>query len=304
MLLLTGVTGFVGRAFIEAYSQDLRKVIKGPNSNSKQEDFFYVSDINGRTDWSGAFESVDVIVHLAGIAHNKALSDSDFFETNFEGTKRLAQSAVDAGVKRFVFVSSIGVNGTQTNNARFSPYDRENPTNNYTKSKYEAEKYLHDIAEKTGMEIVIVRPTLVYGNKAPGNFSRLLKLVFNFSILPFGLSNNRRDFVSVQNLVDLLITCSTHPAAPGNIFLASDGETVSIKEFTNAVAEGLGKKIYQLPVPVGLIKMFGKLIGKSDIVEQLFCDLEVDSSNIYEVLGWTPPLTMKQSMRFLRYSGE
>ena len=147
--------------------------------------------------------------------------------------------------------------------------------------------------------MVIVRPTLVYGPNAAGNFGALTRLVNKLPALPFGLANNKRDFIAVQNLVDLLITCANHPKAAGHTFLASDGETMSIKEFTNAIADGLDKRLIQLPVPISLMKLVGKLLGKSAMVEQLVGNLEVDSSNLQEVLDWTRPYTMKQAMSSL-----
>ena len=208
------------------------------------------------------------------------------------------------GISRFVFVSSIGVNGASTSRRPFSVYSEPTPNNAYARSKYEAELGLKKIAEKTGLEVVIVRPTLVFGHDAPGNFGALTRLVNKLPILPFGLANNRRDFISVQNLADLLVTCATHPNAVGHTFLASDGETVSVKQFTNAIADGLGKKVIQLPVPVSVMRLVGKLTGKSAMIEQLYGNLEVDSSNIKEVLGWTPPLTMRQAMATLRDYGK
>jgi len=149
------------------------------------------------------------------------------------------------------------------------------------------------------MEIVIVKPTLVYGPEAPGNFGLLTKLVHKFPLLPFGLAKNKRDFIAVQNLVDLLIVCAKHPDAAGHTFLASDCETVSIKEFTNAIAKGLNRTLIQVPVPNYIMRFAAKLVGKSLMLEQLLGNLQVDSSNAQEVLGWIPPYTMEQAMASL-----
>ncbi|MPY01382.1 NAD-dependent epimerase/dehydratase family protein, partial [Salinivibrio sp. VYel4] len=269
-------------------------------------DKYTVDSIDGNTDWSGAFDGMDIVIHLAGLAHvlnNKDKGSLDEYrEVNTCGTINLARQAAKSGVKRFIFVSSIGVNGPLTIDSPFTSDMKAKPHNLYAQSKYEAEIGLKRIAEKKGLELVIIRPTLVYGPNAPGNFGMLSKLVKKLPFLPFGLANNRRDFISVQNLADLLFTCATHPKAAGHTFLASDSETVSIKQFTNAIAKGLGKKTFQLPVPVALMRLAGKLVGKSDMIEQLYGNLEVDSSNIKEVLGWTPPYTMDQSMALLKHT--
>ncbi|OBS93554.1 UDP-glucose 4-epimerase [Vibrio cyclitrophicus] len=299
-ILVTGATGFVGKNLIKSYSekQDFRCVVRNGESD-RFDDAYTVKSIDGKTKWDNCFNGVKSIIHLAGIAHEKTASDLDFQKVNIDGTLQLALKAAEAGVKRFVFVSSIGVNGTKTTDTPFLPDDKPMPHNCYAISKYKAEVGLKDIAQKTGLEVVIVRPTLVYGVGAPGNFERLTKLIKLLSVLPFGLATNRRNFIAVQNLVDFLVTCAEHPKASGHTFLASDNEAVSIKEFSNLIAEGMGKKIYHLPLPLSLMNFIGKLTGKSLLVEQLFGNLEVNSSNIKEVLNWTQPYSMKEAMETL-----
>ena len=297
-ILLTGASGFIGNTLIQ--NQNIHRVALRNAKGVDSENVIVVDEVNGDTNWLGAFDKVDSIIHLAGLAHSKSFTESDYRAVNTEGTLRLALMAAEAGVRRFVFVSSIGVNGTVTHGRPFLPSDTANPHNFYAQSKYEAELGLWDIAKKTGLEVVIVRPTLVYGANAPGNFGLLTKLIENFPLLPFGLTRNRRNFISVQNLTNLLATCASHKNAAGHIFLASESETVSIKEFTNAIASGLGKKVYQIPVPVSFLRYAGKLAGKSAMVEQLVGDFQVDSSDLKTVLDWTPPYTMKESMAFLK----
>ncbi|OOE40900.1 UDP-glucose 4-epimerase [Salinivibrio kushneri] len=300
--LITGGSGFIGKHFLKNIDGYVC-VVRG-SDKKLCSDTFTVHSINGDTDWSGAFDGIDVVVHLAGRAHSKNEGESEsleeYREVNTHGTTNLARQAAKAGVKRFIFVSSIGVNGPSTTNEPFNLGMKAEPQNPYARSKYEAELGLKKIADETGLEVIIVRPTLVYGPNAPGNFEMLTRLVSKLPILPFGFANNRRDFIAVQNLADLLVTCANHPNAAGHIFLASDNETVSIKEFTNAIAKGLGKKVFQLPIPVSIMRLVGKITGKSAMLEQLFGNLEVDSSNIQQVLGWTPPLTMEQAMASLK----
>lgn len=299
-VLLTGSTGFVGEHLV-AKHRVFKHIVRTSDAHFFSN-VYVVESINTITNWTNAFEGGDVIIHLAGLAHSAHYSTQYFRDVNVGGTLRLANEARKAGVKRFVFVSSIGVNGTSSQSEPFSIECLPAPHNDYARSKYEAELGLKKIAEETGLEVVIVRPTLVYGPNAPGNFGMLTKLVKKLPALPFGLANNRRDFIAVQNLADLLVTCATHPDAAGHTFLASDGETVSIKEFTNAMAKGLGKRVVQLPIPVGLMRLVGKVTGKSAMIEQLFGNLEVDSSNIQQVLGWTPSFTMEQAMATLKDS--
>ncbi|ENY5165624.1 TPA: NAD-dependent epimerase/dehydratase family protein [Vibrio parahaemolyticus] len=297
-ILVTGATGFVGQNLTQL-NQNFRCVIRAGEHHSFA-DSYTVSTIDASTDWSNCFEGVDAIIHLAGLAHNKSYTDAEYRAVNTDGTLRLALKAAEAGVKRFVFVSSIGVNGTNSYDSAFLPSDVADPHNSYAQSKHEAELGLWDISKQTGLEVVVVRPTLVYGPNAPGNFGMLTKLVNSIPFLPFGLANNRRDFISVGNLVDLLIVCAKHKNAPGNIFLASESNTISTRDFVNAIAAGQDRKVFQIPIPVSFMRLAGLVIGKSAMIEQLFGNLEVDSSNLKDILNWTPPYSMKDSMTMLR----
>ena len=288
-ILLSGATGFIGRQVLLQDKMDCISccIVRSSHKDDLIRETFVVDDINKNTPWNNAFNNIDAVIHLAGIAHNKSDSSNAIFETNTLGTLKLARDAVDNGVTRFIFVSTASID---KNKSVFSAQ---------TKSKYDAEVGLKKIAEETGLEVVIVRPTLVYGSNAPGNFGALTRLVNKVSVLPFGLVNNQRDFISVQNLADLLITCANNPKSAGHTFLASDGQAVSIKDFTNEIAKGLNKRVIQLPIPVWVMRLAGKLFGKSVMVEQLVGNLEVDSSNTQEVLGWVPPYTMQQAMHSL-----
>lgn len=294
-ICITGATGFVGKELVKSH---LVTHILGRENVPGNHMYFPIETIDGSTDFSQLFRDVSFqcLVHLAGVAHKKDVYSTELFNINTDGTLNLARQAANAGLKRFVFVSSIGVLGQFSFNNPFNYTDAPYCHNAYTLSKYNAEVGLRKIAEDTGMEVVIVRPTLVYGVNAPGNFGLLTKIVHKSPILPFYLVNNKRDFISVQNLSDLLLTCAVHPDSAGHTFLASDMETVSIKEFTDAIAKGLGKKIIQLPIPVFLMRFAGKLIGQSEMVEQLVGNLQVNTSNISKVLGWKPPLSIEESM--------
>lgn len=301
-ILVTGATGFIGQ-HLTRLNQNFRCVVRSGEKHSFA-DSYSVPTIDALTEWVDCFQGVSSIIHLAGLAHNRAYTDDEYREINTEGALRLALKAAEAGVKRFVFVSSIGVNGTNSYNRAFLPSDVAKPHNSYSRSKYEAELGLWDISKQTGLEVVIVRPTLVYGPNAPGNFGSLTKLITKLPILPFGMADNQRSFIAVQNLADLLVTCALSPNAAGHTFLASDGEAISTKAFSNAIVDGLDRKVTQLSIPVRLLFIAGKLTGKTAMIEQLFGNLKVDSSNLKEVLGWHPPLSMKQAMLSLRNSSK
>lgn len=292
-ILLTGANGFIGRHVYERGS-DLITV-----STIRGKADFYIDNLDKEVDWTSKLDGVEQVIHLANLAHAD-FSEEDYYKVNVEGSLHLAKEAAKRGVKRFVFVSTVSVHGGGTNNrSPFTPSSSYNALSLAAMSKATFENKLIDICKLNGMEFVIIRPTLVYGPNAPGNFSLLTKIVNSSCIMPFGLMKNRRNFISVQNLSDLLLTCAIHPNAGGHLFLASDMESVSIKDFTNAMAKGLGKKVIQLPVPVSLMRLFGRVLGKSSVIESMVGNFEVESSNIIEVLGWTPPYTMEESMCFL-----
>ncbi|CAH6922595.1 UDP-glucose 4-epimerase [Vibrio chagasii] len=299
-IFLSGGSGFVGSHFCN--DDNIKRIVVRDKKHCKHWECekYNIDAIDGKTDWSNAFEDIDVVIHLAALAHLQTFTKSDYEEVNVDGTLNLAKQAAFAGVKRFVFVSSIGVHGAATVDGPITANSPLCPSNDYTRSKLHAEFALKELSLRTGLEVVIVRPTLVYGVNAPGNFGLLTKLISLIPVLPFYTLNNKRDFISVENLKDLLKCCALHPCAKNNTFLASEGDTVSIKEFTNAIAKGLGKKVYQLPIPLRLMRITGKLLGKSAMIEQLVGNFQVDSSDLRKVLGWTPPYTMEESMALLK----
>ncbi|AIW12761.1 NAD-dependent epimerase/dehydratase family protein [Vibrio tubiashii] len=298
-VLLTGANGFIGSCVNQYLDFKCAVAVRDPVKCRLNNRAFLLSElVNPQGDLSN-FNGIDSIIHLAGLAHSKEFSAQEHNAVNTKLTLDLAKAAAKGGVKRFVFVSSITVNGVSSRKLPYTESSIAFPHTPHANSKYNAELGLKKLAKAIGLEVVIVRPTLVYGPNAPGNFGMLTKLVAKSPLLPFGMADNCRDFIAVQNLADLLITCAIHPDAAGQTFLASDGETVSIKEFTCAIADGLGKNVIQLPLPVSVMRFAGRLIGQSTMIEQLYGNLEVDSSNIKKVLGWTPPLTMKQAMASL-----
>ncbi len=261
-----------------------------------------VGDINGTTDWEAALPGVEVVFHLAARAHVLRETAADplaaFRRTNVAGTERLARSAAAAGVRRLVYVSSVGVNGLYTQaDRRFSEIDVPQPHNDYALSKWEAEQALTRIGAETGLQIVIVRPPLVYGPAAPGNFAQLLAVVAKGMPLPFASVRNRRSLVYIGNLVDALITCATAPAAAGETYLLGDDEDVSTPELLRKLAQALNLPARLLPCPSALLLLAGSMTGKREQVERLLGSLQVDSGKIRRELNWHPPYTLEQGLQ-------
>ncbi|HSN22581.1 MAG TPA: SDR family oxidoreductase, partial [Methylomicrobium sp.] len=271
-VLITGVNGFVGKSL----SDEL--VIKGFNVNGTVRsvmpvDFpgamtkFVIKDIDSKTDWQNALEGIDVVIHLAARVHvmkDMAIDAlSEFRKVNVEGTLNLARQAVEAGVQRFIFISSIKVNGESSILEQpYTPEDQPAPVDSYGISKREAEDGLRQLASETGMEVVIIRPPLVYGPGVKANFQSMMRWLDKGIPLPLGAIHNQRSLVSLDNLIDLIVTCIHHPAAANQIFIVGDGEDLSTTELLQRMAAALGKKAWLIPVPSFLLEWGASLIGK------------------------------------------
>ncbi len=305
-ILLTGSTGFVGANLAKILSLKTDYIVKSVVRRAvNKEDglYFEVGEINASTDYTRVISNTSIVVHCAARAHvmNDSIGNplSVYREVNTDGTANLARQAAAAGVKRFIFISSIKVNGESTVLGKpFCSNNVAQPEDDYGISKAEAEQALFTIAKETGMEVVIIRPTLVYGAGVKSNFASLMNLVSKGIPLPFGcITKNKRSLVSVDNLVDLIITCIDHPKAANQVFLVSDDHDVSTSEMVRELAIALGKPTWQLPVPIWCYKLFGKLFGKSDIVDRLTGSLQVDISHTKETLGWKPPHTLQEGFK-------
>jgi nucleoside-diphosphate-sugar epimerase len=290
-VLVTGSNGFVGSTLCaELQTRNVSHVRAVRNKSAKEE--IAVGSFQSGSDWSMALEGCDVVIHLAARVHMMREQGgdrlSDYRVVNVDATLNLARQALSRGVKRFVFVSSIKVNGEQTSGLRFSALDPAAPSDPYGLSKHEAELALLALASSSEMEVVIVRPPLVYGPGVRANFLRLLQLVRLNIPLPFGRINNRRSMVSVGNLVNFLIVCASHPAAAGNTFLISDDHDVSIAELITLMARAMGRKPRLFPVPESLLRLGAVAVGKSSAVNRLLESLQVDITPAKSLLGWTP----------------
>ncbi len=305
-VLVTGATGFVGRGLVSALLKDKYSVIAATRSEVK--DFpdglaqLPVGEITPDNNWKDALKTVSHIVHLAARAHirNDDTTDplAEYRKINRDSTLELARQAAESGVERFVFISSIGVNGN-SNLRPFTEMDEPNPAESYAISKLEAEEGLKKLGKDTGMEIVIIRPPLVYGPDAPGNFGSLVKWVQRGIPLPFGAVKNARSFVALDNLANFIIHCMRHPKAANEIFLISDGEDVTTADLISKVAGALKKRQILLPVPVIAMQTVAVLLGKKDVANRLFGSLRVDSSKARNLLGWKPVVTMEQELEKL-----
>ncbi|WP_276783181.1 UDP-glucose 4-epimerase family protein [Thalassolituus oleivorans] len=304
VILLTGSTGFVGSALVS----ELQKlsgfhVVGAVRSavSATSDDVVVVGNIDGTTDYSSALTGVNVVIHAAARAH--VMRDevtnplAEYRQVNVEGTLNLAKQAVAAGVKRFVYISSVKVNGESTSVLpAFAETNAVVPEDPYGVSKHEAEEGLRLLAEETGLEVVIVRPPLVYGPGVKANFLSLLKLSATKLPLPFGSVNNKRSMVYVGNLVDLIVRCIDHPSAANETFLVSDGNDVSLRSLLTMMRSAMGRSSRLVPVPVRLFKLAGALTGKRGVVDRLMGDLQVDSSKACSLLGWVPPYTVEQGI--------
>ncbi|MFZ4287012.1 NAD-dependent epimerase/dehydratase family protein [Variovorax sp. HJSM1_2] len=304
--LITGASGFIGSALTNALQQAPGYQLKLVGRQLKalpQEPHLQaikIDAINGGTEWAAAVENIDVVVHAAARVHVMQETAQDalaaFRSTNTEGTLRLALQAADAGVHRFVFLSSIGVLGNGGNTV-YTEQSDPTPTTPYAVSKCEAEDGLRKIAEHTGMEVVIIRPPLVYGPRAPGNFGRLANLVQRGTPLPLGGVQNLRSLVSIENLVDFIKTCMLHPAAGNQTFLVSDGDDLSTPALVRRMARAMGTNapLFKLPLPV--LHLAASLVGKRSMLQQLTGSLQVDCRKANTRLGWTAPYSVDESLR-------
>lgn len=302
--LISGANGFVGRALCkEAVSRgfSVRGATRAYTNLQDGVECVAIGDIDDSTDWHNALSNCDVVIHLAARVHVMYESSKDplsaFRKVNVAGTKQLAQSAAARGIKRMVYVSSIKVNGECTNGGhQFSEQDKPSPHDAYGVSKWEAERALQQVALETGLEVVIVRLPLVYGEGVKGNFAQLLRAVACGIPLPLAQVNNQRDFLYLGNLVDALITCAMHPAAANQTYFVSDGEAVSTPDLLSRVAEALGVSARLFYVPLWILKMAGRLTGRTNQLGRLVSSLQVDSGKIRRELGWVPPFTLQEGL--------
>jgi len=300
-VLVTGANGFIGRALCDvlvASGRRVRKAVRMPVPGL--EDTVAVGDIGPDTDWRTALERVSGVVHLAARTHVLRETSTDplaeFRKINVSGTERLARSAAAGGVRRLVFVSSVKVNGERTEERPFTEGGAPRPEDAYGVSKWEAEQALSRIAAETGLEVVVLRPPLVYGPGVKGNFLRLMNLVARGVPLPLGAVDNRRSFIYTGNLAGAIVQALDAPQAAGRTYLASDGEDVSTPDLVRGLARALGVKPLLPSFPLAALGLAATLAGRRAEFARLTGSLQVDSSRIRRELDWRPPFTLAQGL--------
>lgn len=302
-ILVTGANGFVGKALVISLRRSGRQVMVATRRPGREHsDAFAVGNIDARTDWREVLAGCDCVVHLAARVHvmNDHATDplEAYRETNTRGTLNLARQAAECGVRRFVFLSSIKVNGELTGPGQpFTADDVPAPQDGYAVSKYEAEQGLLDLASRTSMDVVIIRPPLVYGPGVKANFRAMMNWLSRGIPLPFGALHNRRSLVGVDNLVALIGICLTHPAAANQVFLVSDGEDLSTTDLLLRTAAAMGLKARLLPLPASLLEWGARLLGKERLAQRLCGNLQVDIAKTRERLGWSPPVGVDEELR-------
>jgi len=312
LILVTGATGFVGRHLCSRLKDEGRAVRCSVRNQFSIENSVVVGDIGPDTQWGEALADVDIVIHLAARVHimKDTISDplAEFRLVNVDATLNLARQAAVAGVKRFIFLSSVKVNGEETlphpnplpegegMTACFTEQDTPAPQDPYGISKHEAEDGLRRLAEETGMEVVIIRSPLVYGPGVKGNFASMMRWVGKGIPLPLGAIRNQRSLVAIDNLVDFIIVCIDHPKAANQTFLVADGEDLSTTELLRRVGQAMDKPARLVPVPAGMLKFGAALLGKKDVAQRLCGNLQVDISKAREVLGWKPVVSVEEGL--------
>jgi UDP-glucose 4-epimerase len=300
MILLTGATGFIGKAVLKQLPAE-QVVVFGRTAPEQPLAAFHAGEINASTEFEAALKGVEVVIHTAARVHMmdepSAHPLEEFRQINTQGTLNLATQAAQAGVKRFIFISSVKVNGERSDHRIFRYDDHPAPEDAYSQSKAEAEAGLLQLAKQTGLEVVIIRPPLVYGPGVKANFASLLNLAKKNLPLPLGAIHNKRSMVALDNLTDLIITCIHHPAAANQIFMVSDDKDISTTELLQLLTRAAGKKPRLLPVPQKYLIAAAALFGKKTVADRLCGSLQVDISHTKNTLNWTPPLTVEEGIQ-------
>jgi len=306
-ILITGANGYIGSALTKYLAADDKHHVVAQSRtriNCLMPSVVSVvtGHIDSNTDWQNALHGIDAIVHTAARVHvqeqDSPAALAYFFAVNRDGSLNLARQAAQAGVRRLVFISSIGVNGSHTEAGKpFRESDLPQPHNNYALSKLEAERGLLQIGAETGLEVVILRPPLVYGAQAPGNFGALCRLLKRGHPVPFGSIVNLRSLVALDNLLHFIALCMVHPSAANQVFLVADGHDLSTCQLVAGLRQVLGQPARLVRVPVWTLLMAGKLTGQSASIERLCSNLQVDITRAKALLGWQPPLTVAEGLR-------
>lgn len=295
---VTGASGFIGRALVRhlhAQGRAVFAVARHACDVPAGVGRVAIETYEDRAALQTAFRGAGCVLHLAALAHRSG--NAAEFDASVRAARNVAEAAKDCGVRRLVFLSSIGVNGSRTEGRPFTEGDVPRPVEAYAHSKLQAEQAVIAACQGSALEYVIVRPPLVYGPDAPGNFGRLLRLVRRGWPLPLGGVTNARSFIALDNLVDLLALCTAHPAAANQVLLAADAEDLSTPELVRCIAAGLGVPARVLPVPTGLLRLGATIVGQARLADSLCASLQVDGSKARRLLGWHPPVRAAEGVR-------
>lgn len=304
-ILVTGANGFVGKALCQhllARGYRVRGVVRSNQQPLADVEYAPIHDLASitRAEWTSLLDDVQVVIHCAALVHQmNGVTDPDaYYRINTAATALLAEAAADAGVRRFVFISTVKVLGEFTEPGRpFRADDPSNPQDDYARSKWLAEQALTALGDKTGMEAVILRPPLIYGPGVGGNFESLMRLVKKGAPLPLGAINNRRSLLAVGNLLDVCVRCIQWPERLSGTFLVSDGKDVSTAELVSALARSQGVRVWMVPVPVSLMRMAGWCLGRKAAIDRLVGNLQVDIQALCDALEWSPQRTMAEELK-------
>ena len=303
-IFVTGGNGFIGRAICQSLSvlkYSVCAAVRNKDIISQLPNVKYISvgDICLKKDWKNLLAGYDCVIHCAGIADQKNKNLTKIYkQVNTEATEKLAEQCASMGVKKFIFLSSISVLGQYTDlNKPFKYSDKPNPIGDYAISKYNAEKKLIKISDKTSLEVIIIRPPIVYGLRAKGNIKRIIKILKLRLPLPFGLIDNKKSFISINNLIGILICCIKHPNLKSKVFLVSDDDDLSLVEFLKKIASANGYSLLTFPFPIFLLKFFGFLFKKNNEINKLLSNLQIDINYTKEILNWKPSFSAEVQIR-------
>ena len=302
-ILVSGASGFIGTSLCQRFVEDNREVTACCRSQlaAPGVTFLPSPQLGPKADWTEALQEVKTVIHLAARAHvagetNGVEAEALYQAFNTQGTACLAKQAATLGVRHFIYISSIGV-VAENSYKPLNPFDKNSPVTPYGRSKLGAENAIKEICSGTKMSYTIIRPPLVYGPKNPGNMARLLKITYSVIPLPLSaLDSNRRSFVAVSNLIDLILLCLEHPAATNQTFHVSDDDDISTAELLRRMGKALNKPVHNLPIPAFALKGGLRMAGKGDWVDKLFGNLQVDIEHTKKTLGWKPKVTMEEEL--------
>ena len=305
-LLITGANGFIGRALISKLALQTNYFIRASVRKKtiqfpRQIEVFENMEASGNTNWTDALRGVDIVIHLLARVHvmDEEAADPllEFRNINVNATIALAKLAAKQGIKRFIFLSTVKVNGESTSNKPFSEFDLPHPQDAYAISKWEAEEALKKISKDTGMELVIIRSPLVYGPNLKANFLKMMQFIKRGIPLPLGAIQNKRSLISIDNLVDFITTAISHPKAAHQTFLISDDEDISTTDLLRRIGKHIGKPVRLIPLHPKILSFLFKILGRQDFGDRLLGSLEVDITKAKKLLAWSPPKTLDEGLR-------